>query len=849
MLNIRKFTVEHQKTGCVTDHKNPSFAFAVDSDRTGAEIKTAHLRVNGWETDAGEQTGIRYEGPALEPFTDYEATISVTDDAGEKAGAALTFQTGRMDTPWQGRWISDPAYTFSEKGVSPLPMVFRKGLKIEKPVRQAVIYATALGIYELEIDGEKVGSQYFAPGFTSYPSHLQYQTYDVTGMIKADSVLTATVAGGWAVGSFVFTRKNRYAADRQALLMEIRIVYEDSDTQVIGTDETWQVTLDGPVRMADLYDGETFDATVSLDDAAWHHAAIETLRVHPVIEAQYGLPVVAHEALRPVSVTPLGGETVYDLGQNLAGVVKLKINGTAGKKITVRHAEILNPDGSPNTAFLRSAKATATYICRDGEQVYSPRFTYMGFRYVSVSGIAPEDVEVCVLPLYSDIGEIGGFTCSDPLLDRLQENIKWGARSNFVEIPTDCPQRDERMGWTGDIAVFGPTACFNFDMSRFLDKWLADMRSEQNKGGGIPNTVPVHLYGFPATMPRMAIDWWGDACVLVPWALYQATGEIRFLRSNYAMMKKYVKACRFWAGFGFGKQRYIWNTPATLHFGDWVAPDVPRMQQWQARAKWTATASLRNTSGLTAKIARILGHDDDADRYEQLSQRVAEAYCDVFTDGNGKLNNEFQTGYVLPLYFHMFKDEAQKKAAENLAELVRKNDYCIGTGFPGTPYILFALADNGQQEAAYRMLMNTKCPSWLYEVKVGATTIWERWDGLDESGQCPIGDDGTDTMISYNHYASGAVGDFLYRRVAGLEPIQPGYKKFRVKPIPGGGLTGAKAWTETPYGRAGAAWTIRDGKMTVTVDVPVGASCEVVLPDGASRNCASGQHQFVCAMP
>ncbi len=849
MLNIRKFTVEHLKTGCVTDNKNPSFAFAVDSDRKGAEIKTAYLRVNGWETDAGEQTGILYKGPALEPFTDYEATISVTDDAGEKAGAALTFQTGRMDVPWQARWISDPGYTFSEKGVSPRPMVFRKGLKIDKPVRQAVIYATALGIYELEIDGEKVGSQYFAPGFTSYPSHLQYQTYDVTGMVKADSVITATVAGGWAVGSFVFTRKNRYAADRQALLMELRLVYEDGDTQVIGTDESWQVTLDGPVRMADLYDGETFDATVSLDNAAWHHAACETLRVHPVIEAQYGLPVVAHEALRPVSVTPLGGETVYDLGQNFAGVVRLKINGTAGKKITVRHAEILNPDGTPNTAFLRSAKATATYICKDGEQVYSPRFTYMGFRYVSVSGIAPEDVEVCALPLYSDISEAGGFTCSDPLLDRLQENIKWGARSNFVEIPTDCPQRDERMGWTGDIAVFGPTACFNFDMARFLDKWLADMRSEQNKGGGIPNTVPVHLYGFPATMPRMAIDWWGDACVLVPWALYQATGEIRFLSSNYDMMKKYVKACRFWAGFGFGKQRYIWDTPATLHFGDWVAPDVPRMQQWQARAKWTATASLRNTSGLTARIARILGHDDDADRYEKLSQRVAEAYCDVFTDGNGKLNNEFQTGYVLPLYFHMFKGDAQKKAAENLAELVKKNDYCIGTGFPGTPYILFALADNGQQDAAYRMLMNTKCPSWLYEVKVGATTIWERWDGLDESGQCPIGDDGTDTMISYNHYASGAVGDFLYRRVAGLEPIQPGYKKFRVKPIPGGGLTSAKAWTETPYGRAGAAWTIRDGQMTVTVDVPVGASCEVILPDGASRNCSSGQHQFICAMP
>ena len=402
------------------------------------------------------------------------------------------------------------------------------------------------------------------------------------------------------------------------------------------------------------------------------------------------------------------------------------------------------------------------------------------------------------------------------------------------------------MGWTGDIAVFGQTACFNFDMARFLDKWLADMRSEQNRGGGIPNTVPVHLYGFPATMPRMAIDWWGDACVMVPWALYQATGEKRYLEENYEMMKKYVKACRFWAGFGVGEYRYIWHTPATFHFGDWVAPDVPKMQQWQARSKWTATASLYHTSSMTGKIARILGHADEAAKYEKLAENVSKAYIHVFTDGQGRLKNEFQTGYVLPLQFHMFPDGVQEKAAENLTALVKKKDWCIGTGFPGTPYILFALADNGQKDAAYQMLMNTRCPSWLYEVKVGATTIWERWDGLDENGQCPIGDDGTDKMISYNHYASGAVGDFLYRRVAGLEPLEPGYRRFRVKPIPGGGLTQACAWTETPYGRVQAEWEIKDHQMTVKVTVPVGAEGELILPDGRQVALQSGVHTQTC---
>ena len=847
MLSIRKFTCEHLAAHCVTDEKQPRFAFSVDSDRQGAALEKAVLTLNGWQTETDRQTDIAYGGAPLRPFTAYAATLRVKDDQGEEAQAEMTFETGRMDTPWQAKWITDGAYHFTEKGVSPAPMVFQKVLPLKKAVRSARIYATALGIYEMEIDGVKVGNQYFAPGFTSYPHHLQYQTYDVTHLLRPNALLTATVAGGWAVGSFVFTRKNRYAADRQALLTEVRVTYEDGTQEVIGTDETWRVTEDGPVKMADLYDGETYDATADLSAVSWRNAAAETLRVSPILSAQYGLPVVAHGEMKPVDVKTVGTETIYDFGQNFAGVVRLKINGRKGQTVTVRHAEILNPDGTLNTSFLRTAKATASYTCREGEQVYSPRFTYMGFRYVSITGIDAEKVEVTALPLYSDVEEIGGFSCSDPLLNRLQQNILWGARSNFVDIPTDCPQRDERMGWTGDIAVFAPTACFNFDMSRFLDKWLADVRSEQNKGGGIPNTVPVHLYGFPATMPRMAIDWWGDACVLVPWARYLATGEETVLRDNFPMMKKYVNACRFWAGFGFGKQRYIWHTPATLHFGDWVAPDVPKMQQWQARSKWTATASLCHTSGLVSRIAGILGEKKDAEKYAVLSRKTAQAYRDVFTDGHGKLLNEFQTAYVLPLHLGIFPEgEERTNAAENLAALARKNDWCIGTGFPGTPYILFALADHGQKDAAFRMLMNTKCPSWLYEVKVGATTIWERWDGMDENGLCPIGDDGTDSMISYNHYASGAVGDFLYRRVAGIEALAPGYRSFRVAPLPGGGLTEARAWTETPYGQVSAAWQKENGRFTVRVKVPVGAECDLVLPDGTKETLPSGQYERSC---
>ena len=843
MLEITRLTVEHLTADCVTDCPAPNIAFAVRSDRNGAQLTDAELTVGDWSAKViGDgQTGTTYKGPALLPFTTYSVQLAAKDDAGETAAASMTFETGRMETPWKGQWITDGDYHFTEAKVSPVPMVFRREITTDKPIARARLYATAMGIYEVELNGKKLGDRYFAPGFTSYKSYLQYQTYDVTPFMTGHDTLTATVAGGWAVGSFVFTRKNRVTADRQALLAELRIEYEDGSVEVIGTDSSWQVTEDGPVRMADIYDGETYDATK--ETTGWHNAAPETLKITPAITAEYGAPVRAHEVMHPMAITTAkDGEVIYDFGQNFAGVIHMKLNGKAGQIITVRHAEILNPDGTLNTTFLRTAKATATYICRDGEQEYSPRFSYMGFRYAGVKGIDPKELEIETVALYSDVAQHGGFHCSDEMLNKLQSNITWSAKSNFVDIPTDCPQRDERMGWTGDINVFAPTALYNFELSRFLEKWLRDVKAEQLPTGGLPNTVPVQGYGFPATMPEMAVDWWGDACVNVPWALYEATGNVDILRAMYPTMQKYVKACRFWAGFGIGKHRYIWHTPAVLHFGDWVAPDVPKMSQWQGRSKYTATASLCNTSGRLAKIARLLGKDEDAAQYETLSAKVADAYCSILTDGSGKAKDEFQTAYVLPLYLNMFPENVKAKAAENLVKLVEKNDYKIGTGFPGTPYILFALADSGHADTAFKMLLNTQCPSWLYEVRVGATTVWERWDGLDENGECPIGDDGTDQMISYNHYASGAVGAFLYRRVLGVEPVLPGYKLFKFAPLVGGGLTEADGTVGTPYGEIKAAWHIENGEMTAEITVPMGTACTVTLPGGVEQNLSGGSY-------
>ncbi|MBR1669204.1 MAG: family 78 glycoside hydrolase catalytic domain [Butyrivibrio sp.] len=849
MLRISSFKVDNVSENLVTDNLHPVFTWAVESDENGIRITEQKIDIEGYKKEiAGSQSYI-YDGPGLIAFSVYRAKISITASTGETASKIISFETGFLNKPRIGKFITDKGYVFKEKKISPKVMVFKKNFTASGRIKKAMLYATAIGMYRVDINGKKAGDMFLTPGFTSYKHDLQYQAVDVTDLLSEENTIVATVSGGWAVGSFVFSRVNRVTADKQSFFAEIRIEYENGDKSVIGTDSTWKVALDGPVTMADIYDGEDYDARITLDKMHFKGAAEESLSISPRISAAVGVPVKEHESFKPISVKKIADELVYDFGQNFAGIVHLDIDGRDGQVVIVKHAEVLHPDGRLNTDFLRSARASIVYTCREGKQSYFPSFTYMGFRYVSVSGIDEDKIKIEARALYSDVADNGDFRCSDEMINRLQENIRWGAKSNFVDIPTDCPQRDERMGWTGDIALFVRTAAYNFDMSRFLAKWLRDMRSEQLSTGGIPNTIPAQGFGFPVTMPTMAIDFWGDASVLVPYAEYMARGDINILTSNYRMMKKYVDACRFWAGlFSFGKKRYLWDTLPALHFGDWVAPDVSRMQQWQRRAKWTATCSLSNTSRLLSEIAGILGKKPDERFYRELSEKAADAYRTYLTDGNGKLKEEFQTAYVLPIYFDMFKGKEKQNAADNLSDLVKKNNYRIGTGFPGTPYILFALADNGHEEEAFKMLTCRECPSWLYEVKQGATTIWERWDGLDENGNCPIGDDGTDTMISYNHYASGAVGDFLYRRVAGIEPIEAGYRRFRIKPLVGGGLTSAQARVGTPYGEIKSDWHITDSRFTIDVKVPVGTECSLILPDGSEHDVTNGKYSFECRL-
>lgn len=831
MLTVGEIRVENLSYGCVTDNCSPELSFSLESDVPDTFLEHAQIRMGEWEkVGIRFQTGIVLGGLSLKPFTEYELQLTAWDNHGAVAEKTSAFRAGRLDLPWEAAWITDLQYHFPRK-TSPAPMTFRRQFTIDKKLKSAYVTATALGIYELAINGRKVGNEYFAPGFTSYKKTLQYQFYDVTDYIRECNSITAVVGGGWAVGRFTYESKSRITVPRQAFLLELFLYYEDGTRQKIITDGSWQVTEEGNYLFGDFYDGETYDATVDIERIVWKDADIYKPPFAPRMAVHYGGHVTAHEELAPISSFQAeSGEMIYDFGQNLAGVVSIKVNGKHGQKITIRHAETMS-GGELYTKSLRTAKQTITYICRDGEQEYSPRLTYMGFRYIGVSGIGREDIKVSAIALYSDFQETGTFSCSDEGVNRLHENVRWGAKSNFVEIPTDCPQRDERQGWTGDAAVFAGTACYNFDMGRFWEKWLRDMRLEQGRGGGIPLVVPRH----GSSTPVVATACWGDSCILVPWAEYLARGNTELLRRQYPAMKRFLKAAVRWASLS-GPGRYkkrVWKW--LFQFGDWCAPEGD-IRDWMGKGREIATAYFANSCGIVARVAGILGEKEEQEYYAALREEICAAYFHEFTEGTGRLKREFQTAYVLPLAFGMAKGEVRDEMAAGLSRLVREKDYHLSTGFPGTPHLLFALSDNGYAEDAFALLLQDTCPSWLYGVRAGGTTFWEQWNAITPEGEV--------REPSLNHYAYGAVGDFLYRRIAGIEAIEGGYRRFAVRPLIGGGICHARGSVKTPYGLAASDWKVEGDDFRLTVRVPVSAVCEVCLPSGRKETVSSGVHSF-----
>jgi alpha-L-rhamnosidase len=739
---------------------------------------------------------------------------------------------------WQAGWITPD---WDEDGQEPGPApLLRRNFTAGDGIVAARIYATGLGLYELRLNGGRVGDALLTPGWTSYHHWLQYQTYDVTDMVRAgDNALGAMLGDGWYRGHLGFRGERNLYGDRLALLLELHLTYADGRVQIVPSDAGWRATR-GPIRMADIYMGETYDATQErpgwdrpgYDDSDWHGVRrLDHAKANLV--AQVGPPVRRQEELRPVrKLESPKGETIFDFGQNLVGWVRVRARGPAGTAITLRHAEVLDQAGNLYTDNLRAARQTTRFILKgqtDADEVFEPHFTFQGFRFVAVEGYPGEPAlqDFTGIVLHSDMPHTGTFECSSPPINQLQHNIAWGQKGNFVDVPTDCPQRDERLGWTGDAQVFIRTACFNMDVAAFFTKWLRDLRTDQLPDGNVPFVLPDLPFGttdagLRIERQRAGSAAWGDAAVICPWTLYLCYGDTRLLEQQYASMAAWVAYVRRRAG-----EDYIWR--GDFHYGDWLdfRGVDERLPAPVTNGELIATAFFAYSAGLLANMAQVLGRTSDAARYADLAREVKAAFTREFVTPAGRVGPDTQTAYVLALHFDLLPEPLRAGAAARLAEAVRQHYFHLTTGFVGTPYLCHVLSRSGYTDVAYELLNQESYPAWLYPVNRGATTIWERWDGIrpDGSFQDP-------KMNSFNHYAYGAIGDWLYRVVAGIEvdPAEPGYKHVLIRPQPGGGLTYARATLDSPYGVVASGWELTEAGLRVEVSIPPNAHATARLP-------------------
>lgn len=796
-----------------------------------------------------------YGGPPLQSSTRYYWRVRAWDDAGRASpwSTIAFFETALLDTAeWRARWIT-PDLTEDTTKSNPSPMLrheFRLGPPGVRPsevtltgsprIASARLYVTSLGLNEVEINGRRVGDAYLRPGWTAYDSRLQYDTYDVTALVRSGAnVIGATLGDGWFRGRLGWDSKRNLYGSRLALRAQLVVRYADGTSQTVATDSTWKAST-GPILVSDIYDGETYDARLektgwsspSYNDTSWRGVRnMDGVKV--ALIAPVGPPVRRMHEITPVKVirTP-AGETVVDFGQNMVGWVRLKARGPAGTVIRLRHAESLDKAGNFYVTNLRTARQTVTYTMKGGGvETFEPHFTFQGFRYVAVEGYpgTPDSTSLTGIVAYSDMTPTGTFESSNALVNRLQQNIVWGQRGNFVDVPTDCPQRDERMGWTGDAQVFAPTATFNMDVSGFFAKWLGDVAADQLPNGAVPFVVPNVLAKM--SPDAAGSTGWADVATIAPWTMYRAYGDTSFLVRQYASMRAWVEYGRAQAG-----ETYIWSKG--FHFGDWLSFATTRADYPGATTEkdLIATAYLAHSADIVSRAAEVLGKREDAAKYRALFEKVRAAFQREFLTQSGRITSSTQTAYVLALDFDLVPDSLRAKAAGHLADDVKRMGH-LTTGFLGTPALTRMLSDNGYLKEAYALLLREEYPSWLYEVKQGATTVWERWDGLrpDSSFQ----DAG---MNSLNHYAYGAVGDWLYRTVAGLndDPAEPGYRHVIVRPRPGPGFNFAKATLMTPYGLASSGWRLENGRMTVTVRVPPNAHGTVVLPGARLESVREG---------
>ena len=856
-INIASVTFEHHRIalGIAQERPRISWKFAgnvKDWNQKEYEIGTS---------SSGKKENFRVpsENSLLVPWpsTPLQPGVSVTVLVRAYGGVA---KAEAKPTPWSepvnvemGLRSKDWAASLIEPSrvvmvaESNQPMMFRRSFHLRQAISQARLYITAHGVYSAEINGRTVGDHVFAPGWTSYGHRLTYQTFDVTNLLESgDNAIGAYVGAGWYLGRLGFLGgKANLWGDNVGLFAELVVHYADGSQETMVTDHDWKWNI-GPIIFSEIYDGEEYDArleskgwsTSRFDDSKWEKVAAKVLSNKETLHPPDSPPVRRTQELKAQKILKSpSGKTIVDFGQNMVGWLRVTVEGPEAHSISFTHTEVLE-NGEAATRPLRLAKAKDTITLSDtGPLVWEPKFTFHGFRYVQVDNWPSDDLKLTDLTgivLHTDMERTGWFQCSDKLLNKLHENVIWGMRGNFLSVPTDCPQRDERLGWTGDLCIFANTANYLYDTCGTLESWLRDVGAEQMEDGGhIPPLVTPDVLGSP----RMPQAIWGDVVVSAPWDLYEAFGDKEVLSRQYESMKA-------WIDHGVPRDdNGLWDR-SRFQLGDWLDPKAPPDEPGNSvtDSNYVANTHLIRSTDLMVKISSVLGFQEDMKKYQESTKKLRAAFASEYITESGRVVSDSQTAIALAIHFSLFPTSTQEqKAADRLKQLILRNSrFKIATGFAGTPVIGHALTKMGETQLFYRMLQHKKCPSWLYPVTMGATTIWERWDSMLPDGSINPGE-----MTSFNHYALGAVADWMHKVIGGIGPGSAGWKKCLIRPIPGGGLTSCTASHLSPYGMFKAAWKIEGEDLVLDVSVPPNTTADVALPGvEAAETVGSGDHSY-----
>ncbi|MEA2064584.1 MAG: glycoside hydrolase family 78 protein [Gemmatimonadota bacterium] len=851
-MNVTRLRCEYLENPLGIDETRPRLSWILESSERGQKQTAYRILVasseENLENDLGDlwdtgkvasdrTTHIVYDGKEPTSRMRYYWKVCAWGKNGRvTAFSAPGFWSMGLlsDSEWKGEWIGMKAAEPKsgcfgrDKGLPPGPPVpcLRKTFTLSKPVSRAFIYVSARGLFELHLNGERVGRDIFAPEWTDYLKRIQYRTYEVTSLLtKGENALGALLGDGWYSGYLGWTKKRGHYGLQNSLLLNLVVKYEDGSGEVIVTDETWRCS-ESPIMCSDILMGETYDArrenpgwdTAGFHDSSWQ-PVITVEKPEAQLVAQMSQPVRVTEYIASVAITePLEGVYVFDLGQNIAGWARLKVKGESGTLVTLRFAERLNPDGTIYTTNLRAAKCTDRYILKGGgQEVFEPRFTFHGFQYVEVTGFPgnPDKDAVTGCVVHSNTPPAGRFECSNPMVNKLWLNTRWSQRGNFLSIPTDCPQRDERLGWMGDAQIFIRTATFNMDVAAFFTKWMVDVEDSQSEQGMFSNFSPKIETLFTSGYHTEGAPGWGDAGIIVPWTIYRVYGDTRVIERHYRAMTR-------WMDFILeGNSDLIRTNRLGENYGDWLSINADTPKDLLATAYWAYDARLMS------EMAKAVGLKADARKYEKLFQDIRAVFQDNFVSPDGRIKGDTQTGYLLALYMNLLPEEMRSMTAKHLVEDIKEKGWHLSTGFIGVRHLNPVLTRMGYADVAYRLLNNDTFPSWLYPIRNGATTIWERWDGWTEEKGFQ-----TPGMNSFNHYSLGSITEWLYRFVAGvdLDPKVPGFRSIVIHPYPGGSLEYAGAEYNSIHGKILSEWRRKGDSFELDIMVPANTCATVYVP-------------------